>query len=110
MTNAVEVVDYTICALGGDGQTGVGAVIVVSCPLTTLSLSCASFCASSTGRGGSGLASDRANAVEESKAGRDVLKEFRDVVLDGGAVVRGCQQMFTVFGEMDAFYFFGVVA
>ena len=85
-------------------------VVVVGRPFTTLSLSCSSFCTLSTDRGGSGLASDRAKAVEESKAGRDVLEEFRDVVLDGGAVVRGCEQVFTVFGEMDTLYGVGVIA
>ena len=53
---------------------------------------------------------NRPKAVEESKAGRDVLEEFRDVVLDGGAVVGGCQQVLTVFGEMDTTYGVGVVA
>ena len=56
------------------------------------------------------MASERAKAVEESEAGRDVLEEFRDVVLDGGAVQRGCQQVLTVFGEMDTAYGVGVVA
>ena len=49
-------------------------------------------------------------AVEESKTGRDVLEEFRDVVLDGGVVLRACEQMFTIFGEMDTAYGAGVVA
>ena len=48
--------------------------------------------------------------MKESEASLDVLEEFRDVVLDGGAVVRGCQQVFTVFGEMDTVYVGGVVA
>jgi len=94
--------------MGGDVQTEV--VAVVGHPLITLSLPCSFFCAPSTGRGGSGLASDRAKTVEESEAGRDVLEEFRDVVLDGGAVVRGCQQVFTVFGEMDTLYSSRVIA
>ena len=107
MANAVVVVDCAICALGGDGQTE-GAVVCR--PFTTLSLPCPSFRAPSTGRGGIPLASDRAKAVEESEAGRDVLEEFRDVVLDGGAVFRGCEQVFTVLGEMDTAYDVGVVA
>ena len=110
MTNAVAVIACTIRALGGDSQTEVGAVIVVGRSLTTLSFPCASFCALSTGRGDSRLTTDRAYAVEESEAGGDVLEEFRDVVLDGGAVVGGCQQVFIVFGEMDAAYGVGVVA
>ena len=56
------------------------------------------------------LVVDRTKTVEESEAGRDVLEEFRDVVLDGGAVVGGCEQVLTVFGEMDTAYGFGVVA
>jgi hypothetical protein len=48
--------------------------------------------------------------VEESEASGGVLEEFRDVVLDGGAVVGGCEQVFTVFGEMDTMYGAGVVA
>ena len=108
MTNAVAVVECTIRAMGGDVQTEGGAV--VSRPLTSLSLPCVSFRTPSTGRSGSRLASDRAKAVEESEAGRDVLEEFRDVVLDGGAVGGGCQQVFTVLGEMDTLYVIGVVA
>ena len=108
ITNTVVVVDCTIRAMGGDVQTEGGAVVCH--PFTTLSLPCASFRASRTGRGRSRLASDRAKAVEESEAGRDVLEEFRDVVLDGGAVVRGCEQVLTVFGEMDTLYAVGVVA
>ena len=107
MANAVVVVDCTIGALCGDGQTE-GAV--VCCPFTTLSLPCASFRAPSTGRGGSRLGLERAKAVEESEAGRDVLEEFRDVVLDGGAAGGGCEQVLTVFGEMDTLYGAGVVA
>ena len=53
---------------------------------------------------------NRPKAVEESKAGRDVLEEFRDVVLDRGAVVRGCEQVLAVLGETDALYIVGVVA
>ena len=83
ITNAVAVVERPIRALGGVGQTE-GAV--VGRTFTTLSLPCASFRAPGTGRGGSRLTSDRAKAVEESEAGRDVLEEFRDVVLDGSAV------------------------
>jgi len=56
------------------------------------------------------LAVGRSKTVEESKAGRGVLEEFRDVVLDGGAVLRGCQQVFPVLGEMDTAYGVGVVA
>ena len=52
----------------------------------------------------------RSKTVKDSEAGRDVLEEFRDVVLDGGAVVGGCQQVFTVFGDMDTAYGAGVVA
>ena len=52
---------------------------------------------------------DRTKTVEESEAGWDVLEEFRDVVLDGGAVVGGCQQVLTVFGEMDTAYDVGVL-
>jgi len=112
MTNAVAVVERPIHAMGGGGdiQTDVGAVIVVGRPFTTLSLPCASFRTSSTGRGGNGSASDRAKAVEESEAGRDILEEFRDVVLDGGAVLGGCEQVFIVFGEMDTTYDFGMIA
>ena len=94
--------------MGGGVQTE--GVAVVSRPLTTLALPCSSFCASSAGSGGNGLASNRAKAVEECEAGRDVLEEFRDVVLDGGAVVGGREQVLTVFGEMDTTYGFGMVA
>ena len=94
MANAMVVVERSIHAMGGDVQTQGAAVVGRS--FTTLSLPCASFRTPSTGRSGSRLASDRAKAVEESEAGRDVLEEFRDVVLDGGAIVRGCEQVFTV--------------
>ena len=88
MANAVAVVDCPIRAMCGDAQTEAAAgVLVVGRTFTTLSLPCSSFFASSTGRDGSGLASDRPKAVEESEAGRDVLEEFRDVVLDGPAIV-----------------------
>ena len=53
---------------------------------------------------------DRTKTVEESEAGWDVLEEFRDVVLDGGAVERGCEQVLTVFRVMDTSYVAGVVA
>jgi len=94
--------------MGGDVQTQGAAVVGRS--FTTLSLLCFSYCASSTGRGGSGLTSDRAKTMEEGEASRDVLEEFGDVVLDGGVVVRGCDQVLTVFGEMDTTYGVGVVA
>ena len=94
--------------MGGGVQTE--GVAVVGRPLTTLALPCSSFCALSTVSGDSELASDRAKAVEESEAGWDVLEEFRDVVLDRGAVVGGCEQVLTVFGEMDTAYAVGVVA
>ena len=56
------------------------------------------------------LVVDCTKTVEESEAGWDVLEEFRDVVLDGGAVVRECAQVLIVFGEMDTAYGAGVVA
>ena len=104
MTNMVVVVDCTIHTMGRDSQTEI--TLVVSHSLTTLSLPCATFRALSTG---SRLVSDCAKAVEESEAGRDVLEESRDVVLDRSAVLRGCEQVFTVFGEMDTCYGLGVV-
>ena len=42
--------------------------------------------------------------VEESEAGGDVLEEFRDVKLDGGAVVRGREQVFRILGQMNTSY------
>ncbi len=53
---------------------------------------------------------NRSKAVKESEASGDVLEEFRDVVLDGGTVAGGSEQVLTVFGEMDAVYSTGVVA
>jgi len=50
------------------------------------------------------LVSYGSKTVQESEAGRDVLEEFRDVVLDGGAVLRGCEQVPIIFREMDTLY------
>ena len=99
ISNTAGVVERPIRTMGGDIQTEVGAVIVVGRPISTLSLPCSSFCAPSTNRGDIRLASDHANAVEESKAGRDVLEEFRDVVLAG--VERGREQVAIIFRNVD---------
>ena len=60
---------------------------------------------------------NRPKAVEESEAGGDVLEKIWDDgapppagVLDDGAVFGGCEQVLTVFGEMDTVYAFGMIA
>ena len=110
MTNAVVVVDCTIRAMGGDVQTEGAVGGVVGRTFTTLSHPSFSFCALGADRSDSGLTSDRAKAVEKCNAGRNVLEEFRDIVLDCRAVEGGCQQVFTVFGEMNIGYVVAVVA
>ena len=47
------------------------------------------------------LVVDRTKTVEESEAGRNVLHELRDVVLDGGAIVGGREQVPIIFREVD---------
>ena len=59
---------------------------------------------------------NRPKAVEESEAGGDVLEKICDGVpppagvLDDGAVSGGCEQVLTVFREMDTAYGVGVAA
>ena len=111
MANTMALVERSIHAMGGDVQTeGVAVVAFFARAIASLPLFRLFLWAPSARRRSRRLMSYGSKTVEESEAGRDVLEEFRDVVLDGSAVVRGCQQVLTVFGDMDTPYGVGVVA
>ena len=109
MANAMVVVERSIHAMGRDVQTKVAVAAFVAQGFASLPLFRLHFLGPSAGRRSRRLVSYGSKTVEESEAGGGVLEEFGDVVLDGSAVIRGCQQVFTVFGEMDTCYGLGVV-
>ena len=101
MANGMVVVERTIRAMGRDVQTEIAVVTFFSRALATFSLF-RIFLWAPSARGCSRRSfSYGSKAVEQSEAGGDVLEEFRDVVLDGGAVGRGCEQLSIVFRKVD---------
>ena len=98
----MALVERSIHAMGGDVQTeGVAVVAFFARAIASLPLFRLFLWAPSARRRSRRLMSYGSKTVEESEAGGDVLEEFGDVVLHGGAVDRGREQVPIVFRNVD---------